>query len=64
MKTLIIFALTVLISFSSQLDPDEIGYYVYKFPDDKKIKIGEDVYAIRSYDSVTINTFVYIKKKS
>ena len=68
MKTLIIFALIGLISYSkSQLDPTLIQNYIFKCPDDKKIKIGEDVCAIVSNEKGSINSYdpvIYIKKKS
>ena len=67
MKTLIIFALIGLISYSkSQLDPTLIQSFIFKCPDDKKIKIGEDVCLIASNEKGTINTYdpvIYIKKK-
>ena len=64
MKTLIIFALAVLISFSTQ-DPYIDSYTSFVCPD-KKAKIGEDVCAIKSSkDGTKINpNIVYIKKKS
>ena len=64
MKALIIFALIALISCDS--DEPEIDYDVsFECPDDKKIKIGEDVCAIASSQSATspIEAIVYIKKK-
>ena len=66
MKTLIIFALITLISYISSQYVD--FSYSYECPDDKKIKIGEDVCAIRSEvkgTSTTSNEYkYYIKKKS
>ena len=64
MKALIIFALISLI-FSQ--NSNDIRYYiVYECPDDKKIKIGDDVCAIVSREKGTKTTpsKVYIKKKS
>ena len=64
MKVLIIFALITLIcSQNSQ----GIGTSVsYQCPDDKKIKIGEDVCAIQSsqYAKDLVQSITYIKKKS
>ena len=68
MKTIIIISLLVLISYSSQQQYYSIiiGYdTLYKCPDDK-IKIGEDVCAIKTSEgcSKDIPYKVYIKKKS
>ena len=64
MKTLIIFALITLISY---ITSQSISYTTtYECPDDKKIKIGEDVCAILSgVKGTNYNTYnYYIKKKS
>ena len=67
MKTLIIFAFAVSISFCYFNEPSIDSFTTFKCPDDKKIKIGEDVCAIAttkdgSTDGVT--NAVYVKKKS
>ena len=63
MKTLIIFAFAVLISFSNSQSLSSTTNF--KCPDDK-IKIGEDVCAIESSKDGTteIPNVVYVKKKS
>ena len=61
MKALIIFALIILISCD---DDPEIGDTNIKCPDDKKIKIGEDVCAISVYGDTPATSFTYVKKKS
>ena len=63
MKALIIFALIVLISCDD--DDNIIEDYTIKCPDDKKIKIGEDVCAILQYASKSgDDDVIYVKKKS
>ena len=63
MKALIIFALIVLISCDD--DADIVEDYTIKCPDDKKIKIGEDVCAILQYASKSgDDDVIYVKKKS
>lgn len=62
MKALIIFALIVLITCD---DSDIVEKYTIKCPDDKKIKIGEDVCAILQYASKSgDDDVIYVKKKS
>ena len=61
MKALIIFALIALISYSYQSIDDSINY---SCPNDKKIKIGEDVCAIFTKDITDSKSIFYIKKKS
>ena len=63
MKALIIFALITLISYSNQSIDTK---YSYECPDDKKVKIGDDVCAIASaVKGTTTNPYTYyIKKKS
>ena len=64
MKTIIIFVLVVLISYSQSVR--SIDYNIlYQCPDDK-IKIGEDVCAIETSEGCSKDIYykVYIKKKS
>ena len=63
MKALIIFALILLISCDD--DADIVEKYTIKCPDDKKIKIGEDVCAIIQIASKSgDDNVMYVKKKS
>ena len=61
MKSLLIFALVVLISCDDDQPP--IDDAPVKCPDNK-VKIGEDVCAIVAYDSSSKSYFTYVKKKS
>ena len=56
MKVLLLFSLAILITCDSLLES------TINCPDDKKIKIGEDVCAISTSDATT--SYVYVKKKS